>query len=100
MGLTGFERGAVFFRNTDKDFELKLRHGSFKGTKAVRFLCGRILDIRPNEVQIVDDLRKCRWVRNHPELKRIQILSHAYIPFLNKNTLRHPVFGQHSKNST
>ena len=82
LGLTGFERGAVFLGDTENDFELKLRLGSFKDIKAVRILCRRILDVRPNEIESVADLRKCRWVRNYQELRGTEILSYAYIPLI------------------
>ena len=87
LGLTGFERGAVFLADTENDFKLKLRLGSFKDIKAVMILCRRILDVRPNEFESVADLRKCRWVRNYQELRGTEILSYAYILLLNEYTL-------------
>ena len=58
IGLSGFERGAVFLADTENDFKLKLRLGSFKDIKSVMILCRRILDVRPNEIESVADLRK------------------------------------------
>jgi hypothetical protein len=64
LGLSKFERGGVFLVDTEHCFKLKLRLGSFKDIKAVMILCRRIFDVRPNEIEGVADLRKCRWVRN------------------------------------
>ncbi len=87
LGLSGFERGAVFLVDTENDFKLKLRLGGFKDIKAVGILCRRILDVRPNEIESAADLRKCRWVRNYQELRGSEILSYAYIPLLNEYVL-------------
>ena len=53
--LTGFERGAVFIGDSAEDLELKVKLGSFEDIKVVRFLCARVLDIRPNEIEVVPD---------------------------------------------